>query len=111
MCEDSQLIHFDVKKPFKLFCAYGVREALAIIFGVRRFHQYLYGRSFMLVTDHRPLCKILGEREGLAAARTQCWVLVFCAYRYQIQHTPGKQNHLADCLSRLPSPHEDRDSV
>ena len=31
------------------------REVLAIILKVRRFHQYLYGRSFTLVTDHRPL--------------------------------------------------------
>ena len=48
------------------------REALAIVFAVRRFHQYLYGRTFTLVTDHRSLCKILGEKEGippLAAAR------------------------------------------
>ena len=49
-------------------------EASTIIFAVRRFHQYVYGRSFTLVTDHRPLCKILGEKEGvppLAAARMQ----------------------------------------
>jgi len=90
------------------------RAALAIIFGVRRFHQYVHGRSFTLVTDHRPLCKILGEKEGippLAAVRMQCWALVLTAYQYHIQHTPGKQNHLADCLSRLPSPHKDRDGA
>jgi len=45
--------------------AYVECEALAIIFGVCRFHQYLYGRSFTLVTDHKPLCKILGEKEGI----------------------------------------------
>ena len=90
------------------------REASAIIFGVCRFHQYLYGRNFTLVTDHCPLCKILGEKEGippLAAARMQHWALVLNAYQYQIQHTPGKQNHLADCLSHLPSPHENQDSA
>ena len=49
-------------------------EAFAIIFVVRRFHQYLYGRSFTLVTDHKPLCKILGPKESirlLAAAKMQ----------------------------------------
>ena len=38
------------------------REGLALVFGVRRFHQYLYGRSFVLVTDHRPLCKIFRNK-------------------------------------------------
>ena len=49
-------------------------EALSIVFGVKRFHQYLYGRKFVLVTDHQPLCKFFGEKEGvptLAAARMQ----------------------------------------
>ena len=50
------------------------REALAIIFAVRRLHQYLYGRMFILVTDYCPLCTIFGEKHGippLAAARMQ----------------------------------------
>ena len=38
-------------------------EALTIIFAIRRFHQYLYGRTFTLVTDHHPLCKIFSERK------------------------------------------------
>ena len=55
------------------------KEALALVFGVRRFLQYLYGRRFTLVTDHRPLTAILGPKKGLpslAAARLQRWAVL-----------------------------------
>ena len=34
------------------------RECLGLVFGVKKFHQYLYGRSFELITDHEPLTKL-----------------------------------------------------
>ena len=63
------------------------KEALSIIFGIKKFHQYLYGRKFLLVTDHKPLTTLLGPKSGiptLAAARLQRWALLLAAYQYDI---------------------------
>lgn len=64
------------------------REALGIFFGVRRFHSYLYGRHFTLLTDHRPLTTILSPSKAtpsMAAARLQRWALLLAAHNYTIK--------------------------
>ena len=53
-------------------------KALAIIFGVKKFHQFLYGHSLTIKTDHKPLEGLLNEKKGipaLAALRIQRWAL------------------------------------
>ncbi|XP_064464481.1 uncharacterized protein K02A2.6-like [Ornithodoros turicata] len=64
------------------------REALTIIFGVRKFHQYLWGRRFVLYTDHKPLTTIFGPRKGIpvsTASRLQRWALILMSYTYDIE--------------------------
>lgn len=81
------------------------KEALGLVFGVMKFHEYLYGRKFLLLTDHKPLLKILGPKTGvptLAAARMQRWALILAAYTYEIQYKRSEQHSNADALSRLP---------
>ena len=81
------------------------KEALCLIYGIQKFHQYLYGRPFVLVTDHRPLLSILGPKKGippLAAARMQRWALLLSAYNYSIEFRPTAAHANADGLSRLP---------
>ncbi|XP_061151222.1 uncharacterized protein K02A2.6-like [Syngnathus typhle] len=83
------------------------REALSIVFGVRKFHQYLYGRKFTLLTDHRPLTTILGPHTGipsLAACRLQRWALLLSAHAYDIRYRKSDFHCNADGLSRLPLP-------
>lgn len=83
------------------------KEALSIIFGVVRFHQFIYGRKFTLITDHKPLLAILGPNSGiptLAAARMQRWALVLSAYTYELEFRPTNEHSNADALSRCPLP-------
>ena len=83
------------------------KEALALIFGFKKFHQYLFGRKFTLFTDHKPLLAILGQKKGiyipsLTAARLQRWAVLLSAYNYQLEFKPTGLHGNADGLSRLP---------
>ena len=83
------------------------KEGLAIIFGVRRLHQYLVGRRFTILSDHKPLQHLFKENTGipaLASARLQRWALILGAYSYTIEYKPGPDHANADVLSRLPLP-------
>ena len=81
------------------------KEVLALIFGIQKFHQFIYGQQFTLITDHQPLLAILGPKRGIpsiAAARMQRWALVLSAYKYHIVYRSTRDHANADCLSRLP---------
>lgn len=81
------------------------KEALGIMFGIRRFHMYIYGRSFTLVTDSKPVEHILGPKKAIptmAAQRLQRWAVILSAFNYKIRYIPSKENVTADALSRLP---------
>ena len=83
------------------------KESLAIIFGVKKFHQYLSGRHFTILSDHKPLQYLFKESNPLpvmASARIQRWALTLAAYDYKIVYKPGSSNANADMLSRLPLP-------
>ena len=81
------------------------KEALGIVFGVRQFQRYLYGRTFHLLTDHKQLVTILGPKTAvptLAAARMQRWAVILQAYNYQAEYPSSAEHANADALSRLP---------
>ncbi|XP_064402603.1 uncharacterized protein K02A2.6-like [Halichondria panicea] len=83
------------------------KEGLAIIFGVKRLHQYLVGRQFTILSDHKPLQHLFKENAGvpvLASARLQRWALILGAYSYTIEYKPGPDHANADVFSRLPLP-------
>ena len=46
------------------------KEALAIVFALKKFHQFLYGRNFILVTDHKPLLALFGPNKATPVLAT-----------------------------------------
>ena len=88
------------------------REALAIISGPTKFHQYIWGRPVTIVTDHKPLLGLLGPNKAvpqMISPRMQRWPLKLSAYEYDLVHRPGTTIPQADALSRLPTGASPRD--
>lgn len=81
------------------------REACAVMFGIRKFHKYLLGRRFTIITDHKPLIYLLSEKNNvpqMTSTRRLRWIIELGAYDYSIEHKSGKLHLNADSLSRLP---------
>ena len=79
------------------------RELLVIVYGCEKFHTYLYGRTFVMETDHKPLEMISLKNLTAAPARLQRMLLHLQQYDLIITYRPGKEMLLADALSHLPS--------
>ncbi|XP_060070261.1 uncharacterized protein LOC132550238 [Ylistrum balloti] len=75
------------------------RECLAIVWGIQKFEPYLYGREFVLETDHQPLTYV--NRSRTANARLMRWALLLQPYRFRIRAIKGVDNVGADYLSRI----------
>ena len=94
------------------------KEELAIVWGVQKFHCYLFGRKFTLVTDYQPLPSIFGPKKGISAttaSRMQRYALFLHRHNYDTEYKRSKSQTNCDGLSRLPFSHSeelpDSDSV
>lgn len=80
------------------------REALAIVFAVKKFHKYIYGKKFTIRSDCQALREIFNNKNipPVAAARLQRWSVFLSMYNYKIEYKSAFNMRNADGLSRLP---------
>ena len=90
------------------------KEALAIIFVLKKFLQYLFNTQFILITDYKPLLALFGPSKptpSLAAIplRLAGWALFLSQFDYVIEYRKTSEHTNADVLSHLPGEDSDFD--
>jgi transposase InsO family protein len=81
------------------------KEGLGLVYALRKFHNFVFGRRFTLRTDHRPLLSIFDPEKNIpkhAVSRLNRWALLLAEYNYQIEFVSTNQM-AADFLSRHPT--------
>lgn len=76
------------------------KELLAIVWSCKHFRPYLLGRTFTIVTDHKPLTWIFNVKDP--SSRLLRWRLLLEEYQFNVVYKAGKKNVNADALSRYP---------
>lgn len=75
------------------------RECLAIVWAIQKYRVYLYGREFVLQTDHQPLIYL--NRAKFLNDRIMRWAMFLQSYAMRIESIKGSENVGADYLSRI----------
>ena len=69
------------------------KEALAIVAGIKKFHDYVYGRQFTIFTYHKPLLGIFAPDKQcpqILSTRMLRWSIFLNGYQYDLAHRSGK---------------------
>lgn len=75
------------------------KELLAIVWAVKHFRPYLYGRKFKIFTDHKPLVYLFGMKDP--SSRLTKFRLTLEEYDFEVVYVKGTDNAAADALSRI----------
>ena len=77
---------------------------MGVVWSIEYFKNYLYGKEFTVITDHRALLSILKEHRSNKSynSRLSRWVDRLLPYQFSIEHLPGAKMGLVDYISRNP---------
>ncbi|GMF29522.1 unnamed protein product [Phytophthora fragariaefolia] len=98
----EQPIAFASKVNSPTVAKYGITdlECAAVVWAIKLFRPYLYGRRFTLITDHNALSWLMKSKD--LTGRLHRWALQLQEYDFNVTYRPGSTNVVADALSRAP---------
>ena len=77
------------------------RELLGIHSAILHFRYFLEGRDFTVFTDHKPIVAAIKKKSELKSGRQSRHLATISEFTTDIQHVAGKDNVVADALSRV----------
>jgi hypothetical protein len=95
-------IAFESRKLTPAECNYSPTELemLAVVYCVKKWRCYIEGRDVSVFTDHKP--NTFFDTNTMQSRRAARWLEALQGHRLQGNYKPGKQNVVADALSRHP---------
>ena len=98
--QEGHPIAFESRKLNKRECLQSTynKEMLAIMHALTKWIQYLFGRKFMIRTYHNSLQHLL--QQNTLTTEQQKWIKKISTFDMDILHKMGKENVVADALSR-----------
>lgn len=87
------------------------RELCSIVLAIKHFRHLLLGRDFTIFTDHKPICGAIRRISDATSPRQERHLTFISEFTSTIVHVAGKNNPVADALSRQPAQQQATDDV
>eukprot|EP00253_Pinus_taeda_P035941 PITA_35941 len=100
LMQEGKVIAYEsrkLKEHDKKYSAYDL-ELTAVIHALKMWRHYLLGKKFLLLTDHHSLTNYFSQ--PTLNARQGRWADFLSGFDFEIKHLKGKENRVADALSR-----------
>ncbi|GBN48940.1 Retrovirus-related Pol polyprotein from transposon 297 [Araneus ventricosus] len=97
----------------RMIYAHIEKELVVVVYGCKKFHQYVYGTKFKIYSDLKPLIAMSKKPLSDMTPRMQRFYLQLQCYDYEIFYKSGKEMFVSDTLSRAPvlKNHTEEDSI
>ena len=82
-----------------------MKKGSSVTYVVKKFHQYVFGQSFKIITDHKPLPGLFYEHKeipSMTASGMQGWVIILSLCNYEFVFHPGVKHGNSISMSKLP---------
>jgi hypothetical protein len=74
-------------------------ELVAVIHALKMWRHYIMGRKFLLLTDNSGM-KLLFSQPNISTRQAR-WLAFLREFNFEVRHIKGKENKVADSLSRI----------